>query len=55
MFRHMCILAGCDYLPAMHGVGVKKAYGLLKKYRTVERVRVPSFSPSSSFPNKLIQ
>lgn len=24
-FRHMCILAGCDYLPSLQGIGLGKA------------------------------
>lgn len=24
-FRYMCILSGCDYLPSIPGVGLKKA------------------------------
>jgi exonuclease-1 len=38
MFRQMCILSGCDYLPSITGLGVKKAHGLLSKYRTMDRV-----------------
>ncbi len=26
MFRHMCILSGCDYLPSIKGLGLRKAY-----------------------------
>lgn len=26
MFRQMCILAGCDYLPSIPGMGIKTAY-----------------------------
>uniref|UniRef100_A0A8C4QZW6 Exonuclease 1 n=1 Tax=Eptatretus burgeri TaxID=7764 RepID=A0A8C4QZW6_EPTBU len=29
-FRHMCILAGCDYLPSIHGIGLRKASKLLQ-------------------------
>uniref|UniRef100_UPI00358E7B30 exonuclease 1 n=1 Tax=Myxine glutinosa TaxID=7769 RepID=UPI00358E7B30 len=29
-FRHMCILAGCDYLPSIHGIGLGKASKLLQ-------------------------
>ena len=28
-FRHMCIMAGCDYLDSPQGVGIKKALGFL--------------------------
>lgn len=24
-FRHICILSGCDYLPSLPGIGLKKA------------------------------
>lgn len=44
MFRHMCILAGCDYAPKegegthIKGLGLKKAGQLLTEYRTPESV-----------------
>jgi 5'-3' exonuclease len=38
MFRQMCILSGCDYLPSIPGLGLKKAHSLLYKYRTMSRV-----------------
>lgn len=37
-FRQMCILSGCDYLASISGLGVKKAHGLLSKYRSIDRV-----------------
>lgn len=30
MFRQMCILSGCDYLSSIPGLGIKKAYNLIK-------------------------
>ncbi|KAF9434990.1 Rad2 nuclease [Entomortierella beljakovae] len=36
--RHMCILAGCDYLPSIHGVGIKTAQRLLRRFKNYERV-----------------
>ncbi|RUS29376.1 PIN domain-like protein, partial [Jimgerdemannia flammicorona] len=36
--REMCILSGCDYLPSIKGMGLKKAYKNLKELRTVEKV-----------------
>ena len=30
-FRHMCILAGCDYLPSVPGLGLSTACKLLKR------------------------
>eukprot|EP01116_Phalansterium_solitarium_P015435 TRINITY_DN3410_c0_g1_i3.p1 TRINITY_DN3410_c0_g1~~TRINITY_DN3410_c0_g1_i3.p1 ORF type:complete len:756 (-),score=230.11 TRINITY_DN3410_c0_g1_i3:137-2404(-) len=38
MFRHTCIMAGCDYLDSIPGLGIKKAHGFMKKYKSVERV-----------------
>ncbi|KAI8600294.1 PIN domain-like protein [Dissophora ornata] len=36
--RHMCILAGCDYLPSIPGMGLKTSQRLLRRFKTVERV-----------------
>ncbi|KAI9294083.1 PIN domain-like protein, partial [Neoconidiobolus thromboides FSU 785] len=33
-FRHLCILAGCDYLPNIRGIGLKKAIRYLKDSKT---------------------
>jgi exonuclease-1 len=30
----MCIMAGCDFLPSLPGIGAKKAHGLMKKFRS---------------------
>ncbi|KAI1306263.1 Rad2 nuclease [Mortierella claussenii] len=35
--RHMCILAGCDYLPSISGMGLKTAQRLLRRFKTFER------------------
>lgn len=37
-FRAMAILSGCDYLASIAGIGLKTAWTLLKKHRTVENV-----------------
>jgi exonuclease-1 len=37
-FRRMAMLSGCDYLENIGGVGLKTAWSLLKKHRTVENV-----------------
>ncbi|XP_022137457.1 exonuclease 1 [Momordica charantia] len=34
----MCVLAGCDFLPSVPGIGIAKAYALVSKYRNLERV-----------------
>jgi exonuclease-1 len=38
MFRQVCILAGCDYLSSIPGLGVKTACQLIKKYKDAYRV-----------------
>lgn len=40
----MCVLAGCDFLPSIHGIGVRRAYSLVSKHRNLDRVR-PFLSP----------
>jgi hypothetical protein len=51
MFRWMCILAGCDYAPAIGGLGVRRAHKLLHRYRQIERVfRVMRADRSLSLP-----
>lgn len=37
-FRAMAILSGCDYLPSIPGIGLKTAYALMRKHKTVENV-----------------
>lgn len=31
-FRQMCILAGCDYLPSISGIGLTKAWTFMRDY-----------------------
>jgi 5'-3' exonuclease len=41
MFRHVCILSGCDYLDSLDGVGLKTAYLLYKRCgKDVEKVHL---------------
>lgn len=37
-FRQMAILSGCDYLASITNMGLKTAYRMIRKYKTVERV-----------------
>ena len=37
-FRAMAILSGCDYLPSIPGVGLKTAWSLLRRHKTVANV-----------------
>lgn len=39
-FIDLCILCGCDYSESIKGIGPKKAYQLIKKYRNLEDVIV---------------
>ncbi|KAH6799165.1 5'-3' exonuclease family protein [Perilla frutescens var. frutescens] len=38
LFTGMCVLAGCDFLPSVPGIGITKAYNLVAKYRNIDRV-----------------
>jgi exonuclease 1 len=38
MFRHMCILSGCDYLPSVAGMGIRTAHSFIKTLKTGQRV-----------------
>ena len=40
LFRHMCILSGCDYLPSVRGVGLVKACKALKLSKSKDGYRV---------------
>lgn len=37
-FVDLCILLGCDYCDTLKGIGPKKALGLIKKHRSIERI-----------------
>ena len=37
-FRRMAILSGCDYLPSINKMGLKTAYRLVRKHRTIEKI-----------------
>lgn len=37
-FRYACILSGCDYLPSLPGIGLKKAQDLVRRRRTINGV-----------------
>ncbi|KAG9532134.1 PIN domain-like protein, partial [Aureobasidium melanogenum] len=37
-FRLMAILNGCDYLPGIEKMGLKTAYRMIRKHKTVERI-----------------
>lgn len=37
-FAGMCVLAGCDFLQSVPGIGIVKAHDLVSKYRNLDRV-----------------
>ncbi|XP_007437596.1 exonuclease 1 [Python bivittatus] len=39
-FRYMCILAGCDYLPSIHGIGLGKSCKLIKIANNPDIIKV---------------
>ncbi|WKA08033.1 hypothetical protein VitviT2T_025795 [Vitis vinifera] len=38
LFTGMCVLAGCDFLPSVPGIGIARAYSMVAKYRNLDRV-----------------
>uniref|UniRef100_N1QZI2 Exonuclease 1 n=1 Tax=Aegilops tauschii TaxID=37682 RepID=N1QZI2_AEGTA len=38
LFTGMCILAGCDFLPSVPGIGTKRAYSLISKHKNIDLV-----------------
>lgn len=55
-FRHMAILSGCDYLNGVEKMGLKTAYRLLRKHKTVDRlVRAIQFDGKMKVPPAYLQ
>nr|GMD35641.1 exonuclease 1 [Ipomoea batatas] len=51
LFAGMCVLAGCDFLPSIPGIGIVKAYNFVCKYRNLDRVlSVLKFEKGSQVP-----
>ena len=38
-FAEMCVLAGCDYLPSLKGVGIRSAHTAVRQNESLERAR----------------
>jgi exonuclease 1 len=38
MFRQMCIMAGCDYLESIPGLGIRTAYATINKFNNSKEV-----------------
>jgi len=37
-FAGMCVLAGCDFLSSVPGIGIKWAHSLVLKYKNLDQV-----------------
>lgn len=37
MVQQMCIFAGCDYLSSLPGMGIRRAYSLIKQHRSFRK------------------
>ncbi|KAF3794649.1 Exonuclease 1 [Nymphaea thermarum] len=52
LFTGMCVLAGCDFLPSVPGIGIKRAHLLVSKYRNLDRVlSILKFDKSRQMPD----
>ncbi|KAJ3692385.1 hypothetical protein LUZ60_012735 [Juncus effusus] len=38
LFTGMCILAGCDFLPSIQGLGIKRAYTFVSNYKNLDHI-----------------
>ena len=55
-FLVMCIFAGCDYLPSLKGVAITKAYKLVNKYKTPNRIlRQLRFEAKTRIPEGFLE
>ncbi|KAK6365902.1 Rad2 nuclease [Exophiala oligosperma] len=52
MFMRLAILSGCDYLPNIEKLGLKTAYGYVRKYKDIEKIlRIVQFEGKLTVPN----
>ena len=55
-FRRMAILSGCDYLASINRMGLKSAYRLVRKYKTIEKIlRMLSFDGQYRVPSGYLE
>jgi exonuclease-1 len=55
-FRHMAILSGCDYLASINNMGLKTAYRMIRKHKTIEKVlRMLSFDGKFRVPKGYLE
>lgn len=55
-FRRMAILSGCDYLASMSNMGLKTAYRMVRKHKTIEKIlRMLSFDGKFLVPKGYLE
>ena len=55
-FRRMAILSGCDYLASINRMGLKSAYRLVRKHKTIEKIlRMLSFDGQHHIPSGYLE
>jgi exonuclease-1 len=55
-FRRMAILSGCDYLASINNMGLKTAYRMVRKHKTIEKVlRMLSFDGKFFIPKGYLE
>lgn len=55
-FRQMAILSGCDYLANINNMGLKTAYRMLRRHKTIEKVlRMLSFDGKYRVPKGYLE
>ncbi|CAL1354598.1 unnamed protein product [Linum trigynum] len=56
LFTGMCVLAGCDFLSSVPGIGIVKAHIIVSKYRNLDRVlSVLKLEKGSKMPEDYIK
>ncbi|GLJ44125.1 hypothetical protein SUGI_0920180 [Cryptomeria japonica] len=55
LFTGMCVLAGCDFLSSINGIGIKRAHSLVSKYKNLDRVlSVLQFDKTHQMPEDYV-
>lgn len=55
-FRQMAILSGCDYLASVNKMGLKTAYRMLRRYKSIEKViQMLRFDGNFKVPDDYLQ
>ncbi|KAL8159301.1 hypothetical protein V2J09_000838 [Rumex salicifolius] len=56
LFTGMCVLAGCDFLPSIPGIGIGKAHSLVSKYYNIDRaLSVLKFGKCNQMPEDYLR